>query len=222
MTYDTLPQVTGAESSGGVYRWVQSARVFRAVQSLVGSRGLMREVVPAYVQPRPGERILDLGCGPGELMDFLPDVEYLGLDRNAGYVAAAQRRFAGRGRFMRFDVEDLDERCGRRFDAIIAAGLIHHLPDSAAARLFSASSRLLDDGGRLVTIDGVRVAGQPAAARALLRIDRGRAVRSVEGYRRLASEAFGAIETHVRHDLLRIPASHLVMICRGGGSMMNR
>ena len=204
----------GGESSGGMYRGIEGARVFRALQSLVGGRSLMSEFVTSYVKPRPGERVLDLGCGPGDLLGFLPDVEYLGLDRNPRYIRAARRRFAGRGRFMGFDVEDLGDRCGQRFDAVIAAGLIHHLSDFAAARLFSAASPLLAEGGRLVTIDGVRVAGQSPVARALLRVDRGRAIRSVEGYRRLANAAFGAIETHLRHDLLRLPASHLVMVCR--------
>ena len=71
--------------------------------------------------------------------------------------------------------------------------------------------QLTKAGVRLATVDNVFVAGQNPVARWLIRMDRGQNVREVAGYRAL----FGAHErnvTHdVRHDLLKIPYSHIIM-----------
>ena len=43
--------------------------------------------------------------------------------------------------------------------------------------------------------------------------DRGKFVRTREEYLRLASARFPKVEPHLRHDLLRIPYTHLIMRC---------
>jgi hypothetical protein len=47
----------------------------------------------------------------------------------------------------------------------------------------------------------------------LLAKDRGKFVRTREEYLRLALARFSKVESHVRHDLLRIPYTHLIMRC---------
>ena len=47
----------------------------------------------------------------------------------------------------------------------------------------------------------------------LLARDRGKFVRTREDYLRLASAHFVKVETHLRHDLLRLPYTHLTMRC---------
>ena len=32
-----------------------------------------------YIQPRAGEKVLDIGCGPADILEYLPGVDYLGL-----------------------------------------------------------------------------------------------------------------------------------------------
>ncbi len=36
---------------------------------------------------KPGDRVLDVGCGPAYYFDRLPEVEYVGFDTSAPYVA---------------------------------------------------------------------------------------------------------------------------------------
>lgn len=65
-----------------------------------GQLDRLEHVVDA-LDPRPGERLLDWGCGTGELCELLPDdVVYVGFDWSDGMVerairdhAADQRRF---------------------------------------------------------------------------------------------------------------------------------
>ena len=101
------------------------------------------------------------------------------------------------------------------FDLVMAIGVIHHLNDAQAAKLFELARRVLRPGGRLVTFDGCYVPRQSRIARWMLAHDRGRFVRTQEEYLRLASAHFSKVESQIRHDLLRIPYTHLILRCSG-------
>ena len=64
-----------------------------------------------------------------------------------------------------------------------------------------------------MTYDGCFVPGQSRLARWVLRQDRGKFVRQRDEYERLAATSFSKLDTHVRHDLLRIPYTHLILRC---------
>jgi SAM-dependent methyltransferase len=171
--------------------------------------------VREYVRPAPHARILDIGCGPADILEFLPaGVTYVGFDDSAAYVAAAQRRFGGRGEFscQRLTPELVARYAG--FDLVLANGVLHHLDDREAQILFRIAHAALVPGGRLVTLDGCFVPGQSAIARLLLQRDRGRYVRDEAAYVRQARAVFPDVVAHVRHDLMRVPYTHIVMECR--------
>ncbi len=46
-----------------------------------------------------GDRILDIGCGPGDILDSPPPVDYYGFDLNDAYIRFARRKYSGRGKF---------------------------------------------------------------------------------------------------------------------------
>jgi hypothetical protein len=68
--------------------------------------------------------------------------------------------------------------------------------------------------GRLVSTDGCYDREQSRVARYMISKDRGRNVRDETGYLSLARQVFRDVTPHVRHDLLRIPYTLLVLECR--------
>jgi len=51
------------------------------------------------LDPQPGERLLDFGCGTGELCEIvLDDVDYVGFDPSVGMVTRARRDHQGTSR----------------------------------------------------------------------------------------------------------------------------
>jgi SAM-dependent methyltransferase len=187
--------------------------VYRTFQRFVSGKG--RETyVHEYVRPCPGESVLDIGCGPGDMLDYLPGVRYVGIDLSSEYVAAARGRYGTRGEFRCEDVGELVVHEPASFDLVMANGLLHHLDDIRASQLMHVARQALRPGGRLVTFDGCWTHCQSRFARFFLRRDRGRFVRDQAGYEKIAQESFPDIRSHIRYDLIRLPYTHLIMICR--------
>jgi len=186
---------------------------YRIFLRIVGG-DFQRKYVAEYVKPAPGEKILDIGCGPGDMLASLPAVDYTGFDISSEYIEAARKRFGNKGRFLCSDVGMAEiERERGGFKLVLATGVLHHLDNERAAKLFELAREALGPDGRLITYDGCYVPEQSKAARWVLSKDRGKFVRTREEYMRLASVSFSRIEPHVRHDLLRIPYTHLIMRC---------
>jgi SAM-dependent methyltransferase len=125
-----------------------------------------------WVAPKPGERILDLACGPGTLTFLLaravlPDGEVLGIDLAAGMIDEA-RRAAPPGlpvSFALMDVENLTLQAGS-YDAVTCAHGLHFCPDLRAA--LRQAYRVLRAGGRFGA--SVPVGGAGAAQSVLDRV----------------------------------------------------
>ncbi len=187
---------------------------YRLFRWLVGGELVWKIYLAEYVKPAPGEKVLDLGCGPADILDYLPAVNYTGLDISPEYIDSAKKRFGSRGRFLCGDVgrAAIEGEQGT-FDLVLATGVLHHLDDAQATKLFDLARLALRPAGRLVTFDGCYVPRQSRIARWLLTKDRGKFVRTREEYLRLASARFPQVEPHLRHDLLRLPYTHLIMRC---------
>lgn len=187
---------------------------YRWFSRLVGARGSRTECVRRYVRPRAGDRVLDCGCGPGELLEYLPsDLEYVGIDIDAGYIADARERFGDRASFRTGAIgpDTMSEEA--HYDLVLAWGVLHHLDDGQVREFLRLARRSLKPGGRLVTLDPCYVPGQSPVARLFLRMDRGLHVRALDAWPELVRPTFPDMVAHVRHDLLRIPYTHLIMEC---------
>jgi SAM-dependent methyltransferase len=201
-----------AERNAGLRAALSRPLVYVLLQRLVGAGRSHPRFLNDHVRARPGDRVLDLGCGPGELVELLPAVDYVGIDRDDAYIEAARRRHPKGGMFICSDVVDA-EIGPQTFDVALVMGLVHHLDDDAATALFRVAADALRPDGRLVVIEPAFVKGQSRVARWLVRRDRGDNVRTPDQYRRLATTAFRSVSQSVHHDFLRVPYTHTILEC---------
>src|SRR5216683_270866 len=179
---------------------------------VVGGPAWAKVLVGQYIQPRAGARILEIGCGPGTIAGYLPDSEYVGFDMSSKYIEMARKRFP-HAQFVCERVSQFSLAKQQSFDAVLALGIVHHLDDQEARQLFQIAYDALKSGGKLITFDGVWTNDQSPVARWLLARDRGEHVRNEGEYVNIASQVFANVKANVRHDLIRIPYSHLILEC---------
>jgi SAM-dependent methyltransferase len=180
--------------------------------NMVGGPGRAKVLVSEYIQPGVGGRILEIGCGPGTIVGYLPQSEYVGFDISSRYIEMARKRFP-HAQFFCERVSQFTPASQLSFDTVLALGIVHHLDDEEARQLFQIAYDVLKSGGKLVTLDGVWTDDQSPTARWLLARDRGEYVRNEEEYVTIASQVFQNVRSSIRHDLLRIPYSHLILEC---------
>jgi len=190
---------------GGLARLLTNPHAYEAFQSLVGADGWRRRLVDAHLRLPAGARVLDIGCGPGTMLRFLPaGVRYVGFDMNPRYIEYARSRHAGRGEFYAARVSAA-QIAADGFDVVMAHAILHHLGDAEAAALVDIAWHQLKPGGFLLTSDNAWVPGQSRAARFIIGRDRGRHVRTPEAYCALVRARFDRLETAIFHDGYRIP-----------------
>lgn len=161
----------------------RNATAYELVQRVVSLnyRAFLREL-RAEGFFAPGKSCLDLGCGTGFLRDHLRDTDYLGVDLNPDYIAAATRR---RGRCFQVGdalaVADLP----RRFDRIVCVGLLHHLDDKQVRTVVAGCRSRLEPGGELFVLDALWPEGRNAFGKALRASDNGLYVRPLAEWEKL-------------------------------------
>ncbi|MFH1149158.1 MAG: methyltransferase domain-containing protein [Actinomycetota bacterium] len=128
-----------------------SVEVTRASGALSPNwKGVKSREVADRLAPLPGERVLDVGCGLGTLLDTMVaayGTTGVGIDLgHAGLKAAIACNTSGHG-FHEADALNLPFRDGA-FDLTVSYDVIEHVDDPA--RFVSETVRVLRPGGRLL------------------------------------------------------------------------
>jgi len=187
------------------YRWMREG---------LGLNRWLRGYVRQYIKPEPGTRILDIGCGTGEVVRYLAGTTYVGFDHHPPYIEYATRIFGDRGRFVLGDVADHLPELEGQFDLVMANGVLHHLNDALAQRAFQLGAAVLQKGGRMITVDPCFYDGQGALTKLIVSHDRGEYVRSFDRYAKLTEHSFRFVDSALWAGNFPIPFSVAIVQCR--------
>jgi trans-aconitate methyltransferase len=125
-------------------RQTWDAELYEARHSFVWQLG---EGVVALLDPKPGERILDLGCGTGQLTNKIAEhgADVTGLDASPEMIGQARQNYP-RLRFVLQDAASM--QFDQEFDAVFSNAALHWMIDGAGVA--RGIARALRPGGRFV------------------------------------------------------------------------
>lgn len=161
-----------AASPGAAWQRADIAEAFvadrRALIPLIdGQDELVRRLITRH--GRRVHRFLDLGAGGGAfaqlVMDMHPDAMGVLVDFSEPMAEAAKRKlapYAGRWEYVLADLSDdgwRDVLPGGRYDAVISALCIHHLPDERKRDVYVQAHDLLEPGGMFLNWEHVAATG---------------------------------------------------------------
>ena len=204
-----------AQVTSGLRAVLSSPIVYSAFQTLMGAKKGRISFVADHVRPFSGMAVLDVGCGPADILAYMPRVDYWGFDISEAYIDKARQTYGDRGRFCCKLLEPRDLEGLPQFDVVLAIGLLHHLDDADALEMLRMAHQALRPQGRLLTVDPCLTPDQNPIARFLVRSDRGQNVREKAGYEALAAGVFPMLNTTIRHQAW-IPYTHCIMECTKG------
>ncbi len=111
------------------------------------------EKIIKLVNIKPNSKILDAGCGTGNLLYLLlkqkKNLNLIGIDISPEMLKIAKRKLKGKTKFMLMPVEKINEK--NKFDYIFSVDAFHHYSsqEKAMANFYMA----LKKNGKLIVVD---------------------------------------------------------------------
>jgi len=144
---------------GRLIRW---ARYYDPCVSLMmlGRRRRLRRTTVALAQVRPGERVLEVGCGTGDVALAAkalagPNGAVYGIDPSPEMIAVARAKAADQACAVDFQIGLIEALAfpDATFDVVLSSLMMHHLPDDLKRQGLAEIARVLKPGGRLLIVD---------------------------------------------------------------------
>lgn len=207
----------------GLYGILAEGRAYDLVQSLLGNTKAKRWLAAHFWRCSSGEKIVDMGCGTGEDLKYLPrGIEYVGFDVSEAYVSEARKKHGDTATFLVGTAEDFltnDNHFLAEADAVLCTGLLHHLCDQEAIHLLRLARKIMSPSGRFLCFEPTFLRNQSRLSKRITSMDRGENVRTEDEWKTLFSPLFPNFTSNVVSGLVRIPYHHILIECRSPESI---
>ena len=137
--------------------------------------------------------ILDIGCGPAYVLDFLKNksLKYFGYDTEMNHIEYAKKKFSNKNYFFfckKFNKLQINKL--PTFDYVFLFGIIHHINNSEIKEIFFLIKKILKKNGKLIILDNVLIKKQNIIAKILIKLDKGNYIRNLSDYKFLLKKNF--------------------------------
>lgn len=148
-----------AATHGHKIGWAPGYDLVVALLTLGGSRRMRQRTVD-LAELRPGDTVLEVGCGTGAVARTArarvgPGGRVLGIDPSAEMIAVARRKAARKHLDIDFRVAGIEALPfpDASVDVALSSLMMHHLPGDLKQTGLAEVRRVLKPGGRLVIVD---------------------------------------------------------------------
>lgn len=147
------------KTSGRTIPW---ARFYDLVTGLLtfGKMRALRKAMVQQAQVKPGESVLDVGCGTGDAAMAAkalagPSGQVHGIDASPQMITVAQSKAAKVGTQVDFQVGLIEDISfpDAHFDLVLSTLMMHHLPGDLKRAGLAEIYRVTKPGGRILIVD---------------------------------------------------------------------
>ena len=147
------------ETRGRLIHWASHYDLVTGV-FMLGRERSVREMTIGMAQVKPGDKVLDVGCGTGSLTLVAAahagtTGEVHGIDASPEMIVVAQKKAKRAGLDVDFQIGLIEQIAfpDNYFDIVLSSLMLHHLPDDLKERGFDEIRRVLKPGGRFFAVD---------------------------------------------------------------------
>ena len=197
-----------------IYNILSKPFAYMLVQKLASGSSFQKNMVLKHIKKKNNINILDIGCGPAEILDVLPNCNYYGYDVDKTSIKYAKKKYTGKNiKFFckKFNIKDIKKL--PKFDFVLLFGILHHLSDMECIKLFKLIKKVLKKNAKILIIDPVYDERQNFIAQYLIVNDRGDNVRYSYEYVNLIKTSFKNVEYNTTFQKF-LPYTWHSMICK--------
>jgi ubiquinone/menaquinone biosynthesis C-methylase UbiE len=200
-----------SQKNKGIYNLLSNTFFYSLVQKIMSATSFREKIIKQYITQN-NVKVLDVGCGPAEILNILPNIKYYGFDINPTYINSAKKKYQNKGRFFCKKFTNKDTKRLPKFDHVLLLGILHHLNDKEINTLMLNIKKVLKKNGNIITLDNIFTSNQNIIAKFLIQMDKGENVRSKKGYLSILKKHFKKIHSKIHHQRF-IPYTWFVTNC---------
>ena len=125
-----------------IYSLLSNTFFYSLVQRVMSGTSFRKKIVKKYIT-KHNVKVLDIGCGPAEILDTLPKIKYYGFDINPIYINSAKRKYENKGKFFCKKFTNKNTKYLPKFDHVLLLGVLHHLSDQEINKLMLNIKKVL-------------------------------------------------------------------------------
>lgn len=123
-----------------------------------GGQRRFRELIIKWIDPQPGEKIIDICCGTGALTTMLSEKlngkgEIAGIELSSAQLSIFRKKQKHEGPFiMQGDARSVPfaDNC---FNKSVICGALHEMPQEVRLRVLSEAHRITMPGGKIIILE---------------------------------------------------------------------
>lgn len=182
-------------------------------QKIMSGTSFRKKIIKKNIRNK-NKKVLDIGCGPAEILEYIPSAVYYGFDIDRRSINYAKNKFKNNNYHFfckRFEKDDLKRL--PKFDYVILFGILHHIDNVEAKNILYLCKKVMKKNAILLTEDPIFIKKQNLIAKFLITRDRGMNVRIKDDYTNLVKTHFKKIKSNITRQFF-IPYTWFSMVCK--------
>jgi len=164
-----------------LYDSLNNPKIYDSFLQYLGDHRIIQQVIKNELDFGDKKRILDIGCGTGNVSRMFPKENYIGIDCDKNYINFARKKYDKAFMSMNADNLQFENNC---FDIIFTKDLFHHLSDDMFFKVLSEMKRVLKLAGNALVIEICYQEGNLSFYKKILHnLDRGKFIREFSALR---------------------------------------